>query len=358
MKRFFTTALVLSITLSVFASSADAKTCLIYRGSGGEAVFPGWPLKKVAIVEVKKSVTVWLNDACAEPTVTLSNGTSLKASRPEKETLSEPTNVSTGWRIYFWTTDPSDADKSVDVTIRSGNKTFTMQIYIKPNGVDLARSASKDASDAKATADDAKRTADEANKNSGGAGGDRDVELVLSPMISLESPGKKGYGMALSVNAILGKFASKGMVQLGLSGRLSWHYYEQEVLGIAQNSDVMAHEFDALAMFLLRLRPVSWFAAEGTTGFGVRIFTHDDAVTIQDQNLLIRGVEGRVAYHPIWALNLGVKFYPHEMVSLGLNWGTTVAMTRQVQNPNAEGGNPSKANVWNHFLMFNLGFNF
>ena len=207
------------------------------------------------------------------------------------------------------------------------------------------------------TAAEAKRTADEAHANSGGTGGKRDVELVLSPMISLESPGHAGYGMGFSVNAILGKFASKGMVQLGLSGRLSWHYYEQEVIGLAQNSDVMAHEFDALAMFLFRLRPVSWFAAEVSTGFGARIFTHDDAVTLQNADHFIRGVEGRVAYHPLWAANLGVKFWPHEVVSLGIQWGTTVSMTRQVQNPNAEGGAPDKSNVWNHFIILNLGFN-
>lgn len=365
MKRFLS-IIVAIVAFTCFGGNVEAqtKTCLLYRGDGGEAIFPGWPAKKLAILEVSKSVTVWLNDACAQPTVVMTGGSNVKVS-VEKEDLSEPTNVAVGWRIYLWTTDSSDAGKTVRVTIRSGKQTFHVEVRVHEHVLGLARSAAKDASDAnakadeaKATSDEAKSTADEAHKNTGGTGGKRDIELVLSPMLSLESPGREGYGMALGVNAILGKFASKGMVQLGVSGRMSWHYYEQEVIGLAQNSDVMAHEFDALAMFLFRLRPVNWFALEGTTGFGVRIFTHDDAVTIQDQDLLIRGVEGRVAYHPIWALNLGVKFWPHEVISLGLNWGTTVAMTRQVQNPNAEGGNPSKANCWNHFLLFNLGFNF
>ena len=370
MERFFVVMLTLvGIIFPAFANEASAQPrCLLYHGSGGEKTFPKWLEARTIALEVSRPATLWLNHNCRKPKVILvTKGSGLKV-RVERETFSDPHNVAEGWRIYFQSDSQSDNGKVVKVKILS-TKTWYIRVVIRANALNVARGAAREAADARNMADEAKTTADEAKTTADEARttadeayvnseGKRDVELVLSPMISLESPGHEGYGMSLGVNAILGKFASKGMLQLGLSGRLSWHYYEQEVIGLAQNSDVMAHEFDALAMFLFRLRPVWWFAAEATTGFGVRIFTHDDAVTIQGEDLLIRGVEGRVAYHPIWAANLGVKFYPHKVVSLGLSWGTTVSMTRQVQNPNAEGGSPSKANVWNHFLMFNLGFNF
>lgn len=370
MKWYSLVALLVSMVVTAWSGNAYAKTdnntCLLYKGSGGEATFPGWPLRKEVIMPLRASATIWLNAGCGKPRVKTSGQTSVRFT-VEKEDLSLSTNVSVGYRVYFWTTNSADIGQTEVVRVYSGSKAWKIRIHVVADAgtaARLAKKALKKADTAKAEADkatrdaaEAKNTANEAHANSGGTGGKRDVELVLSPMISLESPGHEGYGMALGVNAILGKFASKGMVQLGLSGRMSWHYYEQEVIGLAQNSDVMAHEFDGLAMFLFRLRPVSWFAAEASTGFGVRIFTHDDAVTLQNADYLIRGVEGRVAYHPLWAANLGVKFWPHEVVSLGIQWGTTVSMTRQVQNPNAEGGSPDKSNVWNHFVMINLGFN-
>jgi hypothetical protein len=245
-----------------------------------------------------------------------------------------------------------------------------VEVKVHENVLGLARKGSSDAARALSKADEAKhkansaeisaeeaeRLANEAYTNAGDVGGKRDIELVLSPMFSLESPGKEGYGLALGINSVLSKHGPQGQLQLGVSGRLSWHYYEQEVIGLAQNADVMASEFDAAAMGLLRYRPINWFAIDASLGVGVRVFTHDDSITIQDQDLLIRGVEGNIAWHPIGAANLGVKFYPHRSISLGVNWGLTVSLTRQVQNPNAEGGEPGKANVKNHFLLFSLGF--
>jgi len=357
--RFFTVATLCAIIMLVFSDNAEGQgrfgsgrtKCLLYHGSGGESIFPAWPLRKDVVLEVGKAVTLWLSDNCAKPEVHVTKGSSLKVD-VGRETLSNPHNVAEGWRLYFWSTSPTDDGKVVNVRIVSGSKVWKVRVFLRANALATAKRASRDALEAKNVADE---VADEASQNSGG---EKNVEIALSSLISLESPGHEGYGLALGVNAVLGRFASKGMIQLGLSGRLSWHYYEQEVIGIAQNSDVMASEFDALALFLFRIRPVWWFAAEATTGFGVRVFTHDDAVTVQDEDLRIRGVEGRVAYHPLWALNVGVKFWPHRVVSLGVSWGTTVSLTKQVQNPNAEGGMPSKANVWNHFLICTLGINF
>ncbi|MBA4337205.1 hypothetical protein C0416_05565 [bacterium] len=381
MKQVLFTIIVAIVAFTGFGGNAEAqtknnKTCLIYRGAGGEAVFPGWPGEKSAKLEVEKAITVWLNDSCVEPTVTMEGAGEVKF-LVEKEDLSEPTNVAVGWRVFFWTMDPTQVGKKVRATIRSGQEVWTVEITVHENLLVLARSAAKGAEEAQMTADEAQRkadsahakadnakvvadeaksVADEAHKNAGGTGGKRDFEFILSPMISMESPGREGYGMALGVNTILSKFGSRGMFQLGASGRLSWHYYELEVIGLAQNADIMASEFDTLAMGLLRLRPRNWVAFDLESGFGLRIFTHDDAVTLQNQELMIQGVEGRVAFHPVWAANLGVKFYLHQSLFLGVQYGTTVSLTRQVQNPNAEGGLPDKANVWNHFLMFSLGF--
>jgi len=344
----FFVLIVSMLVFGGFSGNAEAKTCRIFPGSGGEAVFPGWPLHHNVLVHLGTARTVWLDESCRKPTVSVVGD--LRVSRPEWEASGRMNNVASGWRIYFWSEDLASIGKTSILTIKSGEKLFKIEVTIlnstKSIGLEVRRSE-RIAREAKENAQDAKEIA-----GSGQSG----LEIALSPMVSLESPGHEGYGLALGVNAVLGRFAFRGMVQLGLSGRLSWHYYEQEVIGIAQNSDVMASEFDSLAMFLFRLRPVRWFAADVTTGFGLRIFTHDDAVTAQGQDLRIKGVEGRVAYHPIWAFNVGVKFYPHKNVYLGFQYGATVSLTRQVQNPNAEGGAPSKANVWNHFLFFNLGF--
>lgn len=352
MKRFSLLLLLVSFTIMAFSGNAEAATCRVLPGSGGESVFPGWPSSKMVILHVHGTRTLWVSQACGKPVVSskLDDVVRFEDARSES-------NVASGWRIYL-SPKAKMVGQDVPVTIKVRGRTLRLTAKVRANAVLVAHKAAKTASDAKDTADEAVKTANEAHANSGGTGGSRNIELTLGPLFSLESPGHEGYGMALGVNAILGKFASKGMVQLGISGRLSWHYYEQEVTGLAQNSDVMAHEFDAMAMFLFRLRPVSWFAAEASTGFGMRIFTHDDTVTIQDQNLLIRGVEGRVAAHPLWGLNLGVKFWPSKVVSLSINWAMTVALTRQVQNPNAEGGDPSKAHVINHFLGAFLGIHF
>ena len=376
MSRFmFLLTLVLSITgTAVLGGNAEAakKHCLIYRGSGGEVIFPGWESGglKLIVLEVGKPVSVWLNDGCRKPAVQVKQGKGGKLqSSVERESMSDATDVAKGWRIFLWTTAVGDG-KPARVNIKSGESMFTVEVKVHENVLGLARKGSSDASDAKRKADEAKhkannaeisaeeaeRLANESYTNAGDVGGKRDVELVLSPMFSLESPGKEGYGLGLGINSILSKHGPQGQLQLGVAGRLSWHYYEQEVIGLAQNADVMASEFDAAAMGLLRYRPINWFAVDASLGVGVRVFTHDDSITIQDQDLLIRGVEGNVAWHPIGVANLGVKFYPHRSVSIGVNWGLTVSMTRQVQNPNAEGGEPGKANVKNHFLMFNFGF--
>lgn len=358
MKRFSLVSALCVITLSAFASSAEAKTCRFFHGDGGEAAYPGWALNKnkVVLIQTHNVRTLWASAACGKPQVS-TNG-SLLTVTVVFENERDESNVASGWRIYLRPLAKA-ANMDIPVSIKLGEgKIVDVTVKVRPNATVLAMRASKDAHAAK-------RKADEAYENSGGK---KDVELMLSPIFSVHTPGRNGYGAAFGVNAILGKWGEKGVLQkgwfqLGLSGRLSWHYYEQILLydntdlttaNDARNVDVMAQEIDALAMFLMRFRFIKELSLDLTAGFGARAFMHDDSVAYQGRNYYIRGVEGRVAGHFIFGANAALTWHISDIVGVGFQYGVTCSVTEQVENPAMDGGKPAKGNPWNQFLLINL----
>lgn len=354
--------LVLFMSITLVGNNARADTedeCRLEEGQGGSKTFPLWSQKgrKVVLLIVKRGVTVWLPKECGKwdqvdwlPTVDIPTGNSLQRTF-DRESADSPDHVYDGYRIKFQTHAMADVGKKIQVEIKLPDNSYMVEVWIVADAAAAAALARQLVNQSEELL---RRTEDVARK--GGISGKRDLEIGLYGMISVESPGHEGYGIALKGNLVLGKFV-KNIIQLGLSARLSWHYYEQRVLGLAANSDIMAQEYDLMAMFLFRIRPIKWVAIDVETGFGLRIFTHDDALTAQDgSTLLIRGVEGRVAYHPVWGLGVGVKFYPSRKLFVGVQWATTVSLQRQVQNPDSLGNYPSKGHLWNHFINIQVGF--
>lgn len=359
-------------------AQASAGECKIYTGGGGERVFPEWSdNRKVMVVPYGEKASVWLPASC-------NNGSGKWAVGYPKAQLDVTNEVTSelakGVRLTF-TAKPGTGRSAVKVIVDTPARSFELEVRLGPT-YDEASTASlradiaslrKETGDLRAGLADVDGRSKSAYDKSEEAGGKADtalkasheaksrkdvgIELLLSPMINFETPGETGGGVSLSMSGTLGRFANN-MVHLGLAGSISWHSYEMELLGTNNvNMDVFGHEVDIMAKFAFKFVPHRVIGLYLETGFGVRFFTHDDAVSVQESDTLrIRGVEGSADIHPLWGLEIGLRVYPYKWLVLGLGFHTVASLSYQVVHPSGDPRiTPERANAWNHGIIFSLG---
>lgn len=367
---------VLLISLTLLGIKANAtptssawNPCRIWHGEGTKPFFWGSPQKRV--LEMGRLGHVALSEHCGKPTVT-SEGTFPKNFNYHVVLVrdSAPSgNEVFVYQIHFvWKGRMPDI-RQIPLTIKTEKRGFPLVVEVVADGLEASirsSEAKRDVSGAHKEAEEAKRRAEEASDKASQAqktaesieANNKAVSIDFSGFRSVETAGKPGWGTSLTVSGVFHRFG--GMWGLAAAGRLSWHVYELELIGAhLVNDDVSGSEFDLVGLFQLHLQPTWWFRAHLETGFGVRMFSHPDAVTVQDANLYIRGTEGRIDAYPLWACGAGLRFSPHRRLAFHLFYQMDLTLTRQVQHPSGDPmWDPQHAHIFNHKLGFGLSVEF
>lgn len=346
--------------------------CRLYHGGGGDRVFPEWKwnARKVAVIPHGQKAWVWLPEGCGLD--------------PKRIRIEAPNDL-LGWNLELteWHANgvritfkakAGTGKVATKVVITTPARSIELEVKIGPT-YDEAVTASlkadivslrKEAGELRAAlsvvdgkSDRAVGQSDVALNVAREAKARKDVgiELLLNPMINFETPGGTGGGVGISLSGTLGRFAND-KVHLGLAGSISWHRYELELLGFQNvNRDVFGHETDMLLKFKVQIQPARFIGLYLETGVGVRFFTHDDAVSMQESDTLyVRGVEGSADIHPLWGLEAGLRLYPYRWVVLGVGFHTVVSLTRQISHPSGDPHiTPERAHVWNYGMIFSVG---
>jgi hypothetical protein len=353
----FTLFLVLLSGILAMPVAAEAKPCRIWNGDGTRATF--WQDASRRTVEMSRRGHVAVSHACGRPSVRIASEYSGKLRayvqlvRDDAAGLERPVYV---YRVHFmWLGRRMSDSVTVPVRIRTRRKVFPLRVNLVADGLEASIRATEARKEAEAARDEARNAHDEAEKAKNMASsGEKGVAIDFGGFRSLETAGKPGWGAMLSVSGVFSRFG--GMWALAAAGKLSWQMYELELIGDnLVNSDVNGQEYDLIGLLQLHLQPAWWFRAHLETGFGLRVFSHPDAVTVQDSNLYIRGTEGRADTYGLWALGLGVRFKPHKRLAFQLFYQLDVTLNKQVNHPSGDPARePTEANVVNHKLGFGL----
>lgn len=361
-------------------AQASAGECKIYTGGGGERVFPEWSdNRKVMVVPYGEKASVWLPASC-------NNGSGKWAVGYPKAQLDVTNEVTSelakGVRLTF-TAKPGTGRSAVKVIVDTPARSFELEVRLGPTydeastaslRADIAslrketgdlragladvdgrsKSAYTKSEEANGKADAALRTAHEAKSRT-----EAGVEVEVAGIYNFETPGSWGGGLKLQATKTWGFANDK--IFLGLGGRLTWNRYELELLGASNvNNDVFGMEWDLSALFHFMWRPVSQFGLFAETGFGLRFFQHDDAVSSQDDQLYLKGVEGRFSAHGLWTASVGFKVYPlRSSFYISVALMATVALNKQANHPSGDDDVPARFfNVWNVGAIAGFGFCF
>lgn len=268
------------------------------------------------------------------------------------------------YRVHFrWLEKRMPDEALVAVNVNTDVRIFELKVNVVADSLEAslrASEAQRDVSGAYTEAEEANRRAEEAYRRAESVeeAGEKGVSIDFGGFRSVETAGKPGWGTSLTVSGVFHRFG--GIWGLAAAGRLSWHVYELELIGVRLvNDDVNGQEFDLIGLFQLHLQPAWWFRAQIETGFGVRMFSHPDAVTVQDANLYIRGTEGRIDAYPLWACGAGLRFSPHRRLAFHLFYQMDLTLTRQVQHPSGDPQwDPQHAHIFNHKLGLGLSVEF